>query len=179
MIITLPTFSHFSFLFLIGKPALVKSLPYFFESCWCVLFFTNPNAAKQKDRKMKQKQILYIMTGSLAVSAALITSLASANMTTDRKNKSMMHIQKLDTNDVGAIALNKFTPLQDRRFAKLDCYKNGIIAKYKFNTHLFIMFYQTDRDGDRPLQSNELPSQRFGGKKHKHDKTMSETIKDS
>ena len=69
---------------------------------------------------MKQKHTLSIMTGLLVVSAALITGLASTAMTTDRKNKSMMPAQKLDTNDDGAISLDELTARQDRRFAKLD-----------------------------------------------------------
>ena len=59
------------------------------------------------------------MTGILVVSAALITGLASANMTTDHKNKSIMHAQKLDANEDGAISLDELTASQDRRFAKL------------------------------------------------------------
>ena len=58
---------------------------------------------------MKQKNTLSIMTGFLAVSATLITSLASADITPDRKNKSMMHAKKLDTNDDGTISLDELT----------------------------------------------------------------------
>ena len=58
---------------------------------------------------MRQKHTLSIMTGFLAVSATLITSLASAHMTPDGKNKSMMHTQKLDTNDDGTNSLDELT----------------------------------------------------------------------
>ena len=75
---------------------------------------------------MKQKHTLPIMIGVLIVSAALITGLAVTNMTDDRKNKSMLHAQKLDINDDGAISLNELTASQDSRFTQLDRDKNGI-----------------------------------------------------
>ena len=55
---------------------------------------------------MKQKHILSIMIGFLIASAVLITGLASADITTDLRNKSMMHTQKLDTNADGTISLD-------------------------------------------------------------------------
>ena len=63
---------------------------------------------------MKQKHTLTVMSGFLFVSAALIVGLASANIMTDRKDKSMMQAQKLDTNDDGAISLDELTTRQDR-----------------------------------------------------------------
>ena len=113
---------------------------------------------------MKQKHTPSIMTGFLVVSAALITGLASADMTTDRKNKSMMHAQKLDTNDDGVISLNELTVRQDRRFAQLDCDKNGVIEKHEFSARLITMFHRMDRDGDGALQGDELPGHRYSGK---------------
>ena len=115
---------------------------------------------------MKQKNTLSIMTGFLLVAAALITGLASADMTTDRKNKSMMYAQKLDTNDDGSISLDELTARQDRRFAKLDRDENGIIEKHEFNARLITMFHRMDRDGDGMLRGNELPGHRYGDKKH-------------
>ncbi len=73
---------------------------------------------------MRQKHTLFVMTGFLVMSAALITSLASANMPTDRKNKLMMHTQKLDTNDDDAITTEELTTRQERRFATLESNKN-------------------------------------------------------
>ena len=69
---------------------------------------------------MKQKHIISIMTGFLAVSAALIIGLANANITTERKTKSMTDAQKLDTNDDGAISLEELTALHKSRIAELD-----------------------------------------------------------
>ena len=125
---------------------------------------------------MKQKHTLSVMTGFLVVSAALITGLASADMTTDRKNKSMMHAQKLDTNDDGSISLDELTARQDRRFAKLDRDENGIIEKHEFNARLITMFHRMDRDGDGVLQGDELPGHRYGGNKlHPGDKPSDPT----
>ena len=73
------------------------------------------------------------MSGFLVVSAALITCLASANVTTDPKYKSIMLDQKLDTNDDGAISLDELITRQARGFAKLDHDENGMIEKHKFN----------------------------------------------
>ena len=115
---------------------------------------------------MKQIHTFSVISGALVVSAALITGLASAEMTTDRKNKSMMHAQKLDTNDDGAISLDELTARQDRRFAKLDLNKNGMIEKHEFNAHLITMFHRMDRDGDGTLRGNELPGHRYDDKKH-------------
>ena len=117
------------------------------------------------------------MTGFLVVSAALITGLASAEMTTERRNKSMMHAQKLDTNDDGAISLEELTARQDRRFAKLDRDKNGTIEKREFNARLINMFHRMDRDGDGVLQGDELPGHRYGAKQHQHGGKASNTTK--
>ena len=126
---------------------------------------------------MKQKHTLSIMTGLLVVSGALIAGLASADMTTDRRNKSMMHAQKLDTNDDGAISLNELTARQDLRFAKLDRDENGTFEKHEFNVRLITMFNRMDRDRDGVLQGNELPGHRYGGKQHRHDDAASEPNK--
>ena len=128
---------------------------------------------------MKQQHTLSIMTGFLVVSAALITGLASADMTTDRKNKSMMHAQKLDTNDDGAISLDELTARQDRRFAKLDRDENGMIEKHEFNARLITMFHRMDRDGAGVLRGDELPGHRYGGKKHQHGDKPSDPTKNS
>lgn len=69
---------------------------------------------------MNQKHILSIIIGFMIVSAVLITGLASADITTDRKDKSMMYAQKLDTNDDGAISMDELTARQNRLFAKVD-----------------------------------------------------------
>ena len=108
------------------------------------------------------------MTGFLVVSAALITGLASADMTTDRKKKSMMHAQKLDTNDDGAISLDELTARQDRRFSRLDHDENGMIEKHEFNARLITMFHRMDRDRDGVLRGNELPGHGYGSRKHQH-----------
>ena len=121
---------------------------------------------KQKDQKMKQIHTFSVISGALVVSAALITGLASADMTTDRKHKSMMHAQKLDTNDDGMISLDELTARQDRRFAKLDHDDNGMIEKHEFNARLIAMFQRMDRDGDGVLWGDELPGHRYGDKTH-------------
>ena len=101
---------------------------------------------------MKQKLTIYIMTGFLAVSAALITGLAKANKTTDRMKTSMMHAQKHDTNDDGATRFDELTTCQNRHFAKLDRDENGIIENHEFNSLQITMFYLIDRDGDSVLR---------------------------
>ena len=128
---------------------------------------------------MKQIHAFFIISGALVVSAALITGLASADMTTDRKNKSMMHAQNLDTNDDGAISLDELTARQDRRFAKLDRDENGMIEKHEFNARLIAMFHRMDRDGDGVLQGDELPGHRYGGKQHQHGDKPSDPTKNS
>ena len=128
---------------------------------------------------MKQKHTLSIMTGFLVVSAALITGLASADITTDRRNKSIMHAQKLDTNDDGAISLDELTARQDRRFDKLDRDANGTIEKHEFNARLISMFHRMDRDGDGILQGDELPGHRYGGRQHQHSDMASNPTKNS
>ena len=70
------------------------------------------------------------MTGFLAVSAALITGLANANMTPDRESKSIVYAQNLDTNGDGVISLDELPEHQNRRFAKLDRDENGIIERH-------------------------------------------------
>ena len=115
---------------------------------------------------MKQKHTQSIVTGFLVVSTAMITGLASANITTSHKSKSMMHAQKLDTNDDGAINLDELTARQDRRFAELDRDENGMIEKHEFNARLITMFHRMDRDGDGVLQGDELPGYRYGGNQH-------------
>ena len=128
---------------------------------------------------MKQKNTLSIMTGFLVVSAALITGLASANMTTDRRNKLMMHAQKLDTNEDGAISLDELTARQNRRFAKLDRDENGMIEKHEFNDRLIIMFNRMDRDGDGVLRGDELPGQHHVGQKHQYGNKAPDPTKNS
>ena len=128
---------------------------------------------------MKQKHTLSIMTGLLVVSAALITGLASADMTTDPTVKSMLHAQKLDTNDDGAISLAELTARQDRRFAKLDRDKNGMIEKHEFNARLITMFQRMDRDGDGVLRGDELPGQRYVRKKQQYGDNVSDPTKTS
>ena len=97
------------------------------------------------------------MSGFLLVSAALIAGLASANITTNRKDKSMRQAQKLDTNDDGAISLDELTARQDRDFAKLDRDETGMIEKHEFNARLITIFHRMDRNGDGMLRGNELP----------------------
>ena len=128
---------------------------------------------------MKQIHSFSVISGALVVSAALITGLASADMTADRKNKSMMHAQKLDTNDDGVISLNELTVRQDRRFAQLDCDENGVIEKHEFSARLITMFHRMDRDGDGMLRGNELPGHRYGGKKHQHGEKAADHYKNS
>ena len=117
---------------------------------------------------MRQEQTLTIMSGYLLVSAALIAGLASASITTDRKDKSMMHAQKLYTNDDGAISIDELATRQDRQFAKLDRDENGMIAKHEFNARLITMFHGMDRNGDGVLRGNELPGHSRSVKKHQH-----------
>jgi len=143
------------------------------------LTFKNILCRKTERYQMKQKHTLSIMTGFLVVSALLITGLASADMTTDRKNKSMMHAQKLDTNDDGAISLDELTARQDRRFAKLDRDENGMIEKHEFNARLITMFHRMDRNGDGVLQGDELPGHRYGGRQHQHGDKPSDPTKNS
>ena len=128
---------------------------------------------------MKQKHTLSIMTGFLVVSAALITALASDNMTTDRKNESIMHAQKLDANEDGAISLDELTARQDHRFAKLDRDENSLIEKHEFNARLITMFHRMDRDGDGVLQGDELPGHRYGGKQQQYGDEPSDPTKNS
>ena len=126
---------------------------------------------------MKQKHIPSIMSGFLVVSGALITGLASAALKTDRGDTSMMHAQKLDTNDDGAISLYEITARQNRRFAKLDRDENGIIEKHEFNARLITVFSRIDRDGDGVLPDDELPGHSYGGKKHQHGIKVSDSSK--
>ena len=128
---------------------------------------------------MKQIHTFSIISGALVISAALITGLASADMTTDRKHKSMMHAQKLDTNDDGAISLDELTARQDRRFAKLDHDDNGMIEKHEFNARLIAMFQRMDRDGDGVLRGNELPGHPYGGKTHQQSDKATDHYKNS
>ena len=128
---------------------------------------------------MKQMNIFSIISGALVISAALITGLASANMTTDRNDKSMMHAQKLDTNNDGAISLEELTARQDHRFAKLDHDDNGMIEKHEFNARLIAMFQRMDRDGDGVLRGDELPGHRYGGKTHQHGDKAADHYKNS
>ena len=65
------------------------------------------------------------MTGFLALSAVLITGLANANITTDRKNKLMMLKQKLNNNDNAAISLDELTARQNCHFSLMDRDQNG------------------------------------------------------
>ena len=113
---------------------------------------------------MKKKHTLSIMTGFAVVSAALITGLASADITAHHRNKSMMHALKLDTNDDGVISLDELTKRQDRRFAKLDHNENGVIERHEFNARLINMFHRMDRDRDGVIQGDELPGYRHSGK---------------
>ena len=128
---------------------------------------------------MKQIHTFSIIAGALVISAALITGLASADMTTDRKHKSMMNAQKLDTNDDGVISLDELTAHQDRRFAKLDHDDNGMIEKHEFNARLIAMFQRMDRDGDGVLRGDELPGHRYGGKTHQHGDKAADHYKNS
>ena len=100
-------------------------------------------------------------------------------MTTDRKHKLMMHAQKLDTNDDGAISLDELTARQDRRFAKLDHDDNGMIDKHEFNARLIAMFQRMDSDGDGVLRGDELPGHRYGGKTHHHGDRAADHFKNS
>ena len=126
---------------------------------------------------MKQKHTLSIMSGFLIVSAALITGLASANITTDSKNKAIMFAQKLDTNDDGAISLDELTTRQDHHFAKLDRDENGMIEKYEFNARLITMFHRMDRDGDGFLRGDELPGHSHDDEKHQRGNKASDPKK--
>ena len=128
---------------------------------------------------MKQIHTFSIISGALVISAALITGLASADMTTDRKHKSLIHAQKLDTNGDGAISLNELTTRQDRRFAKFDHDDNGMIEKHEFNARLIAMFQRMDRDGDGVLRGDELPGHRYGGKTHQHGDKAADHYKNS
>jgi len=116
---------------------------------------------------MKQKHALPVIAGLLVVSGTLIAGLASADMDDSHKSKSMMHAQKLDTNDDGAISLDELTARQDRRFAKLDRNGNGIIDKDEFNARLIAMFNRMDQDGDGLLRADELPGKQHGKKRYK------------
>jgi uncharacterized lipoprotein YajG len=126
---------------------------------------------------MRQEQTLTIMSGFLLVSAALIAGLASASITTGLKNKSIMHAQKLDTNDDGAISIDELTTRQDRQFAELDRDENGVIAKHEFNARLITMFHQMDQNGDGVLRGNELPGHSRSVKKHQHGNKASDPTK--
>ena len=128
---------------------------------------------------MKQIHTFSIISGALVISAALITGLASTDMTTDRKHKSMMHAQKLDTNDDGAISLDELTARQDRRFAKLDHDDNGMIEKHEFNARLIAMFQRMDRDGDGFLRGDELPGHAYGRKTHQKSDKATDHFKNS
>ena len=128
---------------------------------------------------MKQKQTLTIMSGFWLVSAALIAGLASANRTTDRKDKSVMNAQKLDTNDDGAISLDELTRRRDRQLAKLDRDENGMIAKHECNAWLITSFHRMDRNVDGVLRDNELPGPSRSGTKHQHGNNASNSTKNS
>jgi hypothetical protein len=127
---------------------------------------------------MKEKHTLPVIAGLLAVSAALIAGLASANMKSDRTKKSMMYAKKLDTNADGAISLDELTTRQDRRFAKIDQNSNGLIDKDEFNARLVAMFTRMDRDRDGLLRDDELPRQGYV-KKHHHNQYHHDKNKNS
>ena len=128
---------------------------------------------------MKQRHTLTIMSGFLLVSAALIAGLASANTTTDCKDKSMMNAPKIDTNDDGAISLDELTTRQDRQFAKLIRDENGLIKKHEFNARLITIFHRMNRNGDGVLRSNELPGHSRNGKKDQRSNKASYSTKNS
>ena len=119
------------------------------------------------------------MIRMLVVSAAPIVGFACANITTDRKGKSMMHAQKDDKNDDGVISLDELNTRQHRRFAQLDRDKNGMIAKHEFNAWLITRFHRMDRNGDGVLRENELPGHSRSGKKHQHGNKASNYTKNS
>ena len=73
---------------------------------------------------MKQKHTLSVMTGLLVVSAALITGLASADKTTNHRDKSIMRAQTLDTNEDGAISFDELAPPRSP-FCQADRNENG------------------------------------------------------
>ena len=102
------------------------------------------------------------------MTAVLITGLASANIATDRENKSIMNAQKLDAKNDGAITLDGLTAVQDHRFVKLDRDENGVIEKHESNARLINMFHRMDLDGDGELWGYELPSHNYGDKQPKH-----------
>ena len=128
---------------------------------------------------MKQERTLCIMTALLSASAALITGLASAEMSTKRKNNLTVQAQKLDTNDDGAISLDELTARQNRRFDRLDCDKDGMIEKREYSARMIAMFHRMDRNGDGMLRGDELPGQRFGGKKNQHGGISRDSAKNS
>ena len=102
--------------------------------------------------------------------------LASAGITTDRKDKSIIYAQKLDTK----IWRDRFAEFRAKiAAAKLDRNENGVIEKHEFNARLITMFNRMDRDGDRMLRRDELPGHSHGEKKHQHDNKASNPLKNT
>ena len=128
---------------------------------------------------MKQKHTFSAISVALIISAALLAGLASADMTSDRKSKSMFTAQTLDTNNDGAISLNELTSRQNRRFAQLDHDDDEMIEKHEFNARLVAMFCQMDRNGDGVLRYHELPGHRYQSKEHQHGNRVSRQFKNS
>ena len=106
------------------------------------------------------------MTGFLAVSATLTVSLTSAGIANDRKNKTVIHNQKLDTNDDHEISLNGLPTRQDPRFAKLDQDENGMIEKHGLDARLITKFHHMDREGGGLLRGEQLPGYHHCGRKY-------------
>ena len=111
--------------------------------------------------------------------AALVTGLASANIGIDRKNESITHTQKLDTNDDGAIGLDELTAHQDRRFAKLDRDENRMIEKHEFNARLIKMFRRMALNEDGVLRDDEFLGHRYNSKQHQHSDKASDPTENS
>ena len=106
---------------------------------------------------MKQKHTPTSLAVFLVVSTALVTGLTKADLTTDRKNKLVMHAQKLDANDDGAISFYKLTESQDRRFAELDRKENRIIEEHDFNARLITKFHWMNLNRVFVATSSHLP----------------------
>jgi hypothetical protein len=128
---------------------------------------TDQNLLPQRENMtMKRNYAVPVIASVLLVSGGLIAGLASADMASDHKSRSIMHAKKLDTNEDGVISLDELTARQDKRFAKLDSNGNGTIDKIEYNARLIAMFNRMDQNGDGMLSEDEMPGHHRGSKRH-------------
>ena len=114
---------------------------------------------------MKQKHIIFTITGSLLISGALITGLSNATIKSEQRTKSMLKAQNLDLDNDGLISLAELTARHNQRFNKLDHDDNGLVDQAEYNASLISMFNRLDTNNDGFLKNDELLGDYFRYKK--------------